>query len=1704
MAIQQLTQPIINPIAAFDATQNHVVTFLAIGGAQVVGNRIVISDNQTGKTVYDNRVITMQLAHTIPANTLTNGGYYNVVIYTIDSANNFSQASVPVPFYCYSQPTLTINNIPASSTIENGTYTFQGSYAQQENEILNSYQFILYDSNKTVLSQSDVIYYSSNNSLSYTFVGMSNDTSYYIELKGQTVNNTEITTGLLYFTVRYSQPASFAIVDLVNDCENGFIQISSNIVAIDGKSNPEPPIYIDDKEVDLREPDSWVRWDEGFNIKDDFTMRVWGRDFNDFEPIITLSNKNNTDSEPNKIEMKWMIADVMKILPDYTLVSGKNISIVDGYKTDINDLAIYGNSEQIKKDSIDFGTANSMTINTTEDMYLDVDVYGNQYQATREGYNLLDTSNVEEKEYDGIRVTRNSDGSIKFKGTATKDFAFTYSFEKVLNGTYQESMQVIGTINDSTGFISSTIWNGGTNVFGDLMLKSNSTQILNKTFAENTNITHAMFYVATGAVLDCTIYPLLYKFDGTTKPYEQYGAMPSPGYPSEIETVGSNKNELDIQNIIVGGLVNGNIVSNTISRLVTKEPISVKSSTTYNINFNEYGEFKGVRIGIHSFDSEGNFLKDSGWLNFSDTKQIIYTTAENCKSIRIVFSFSKTAQTVTSNTEYTEKIILDDFYNMKFKLEKGSIATPYSPYEMGSVEIDVVNSNLVNFANAVQSPLVTVNTDGTITINGKGGFSLKFESFLVKANTKYYMKWELVSGSIEGIGMNNIFINPLTSKWLEKDTFIESSVSEDKQISSSWVHANAVFTNAKIKMWISKSQSDFAPHQSQTAIMPIQQEMLEGDYVVDVEHHEWKKIVLTGEEELGSNFDINGSIFFGGFISDKDADNGEMVCSNYLYQSSKTWQQISNYGFCGQIGSNNVFIRDDRFTNKTDFLNYLKQQYEAGTPVTVYYKLATPVDLELTDEQKTVKNTLINAYEPITNVYASDDLSLLKVYTTPIPSPKLPSKIYSSGDKKNQLKDLGIINIDYTQGYFETTDTDFILKPDFVYNLSFDYIVNNTTTDLYFTVSYKSNGEIFDITNASQYTNKTTGRNNISFIVPADIPANSTLSIKFARTIIQADVSVSVSNVALVKGRFAADYQSPDIYNIYPTATQKNIFNYNDIYYIKNQNATLTFIQNGFSSEVVTTGEKSFFEFGFPNILQPGSKYAISYNSYGAIKSAKIYTMDKETGKTLEQIVTENGVFTAPSNLYDIKAEFILDDSVADNQVQVWNIQLESGEQVTEAETYTANNTDLTLEQPLRGIGNYRDLACLESPNILNPENQTAIVKGSTTYSLSQSGTTAYKFDYINEDNNIISSENMVSGQFTTQDNCIRIKFDTTSDIITTNKLQVNLGNTAMVYYPYVNEPSIIRYIGEVVLTGDEEWSRDLFNKYAFVLQNIHILDCMLPIWKKSNIQICSHFKVGTPGYDTENTNCFSINNAGVLVFQYEISRTTEEWKAYLKQQYEAGTPVTVNYVLANPTVEQLSSNNILALQNLKTYEGISNVFTNNNIPANLNLSYISGQSKQETKNAYVTLKCWNGNVMPYFIHSNYIDIPKETDKIFIWLRRKNNIFDLKIENLGDYGEDKPGNKGNPQVAITIDDTTTTTITVTANTIDTATLSNVKFSKDNGATWDAEIPLDGLSSTDTYTFTGLQPATTYQIRVEATNVNGITGGITQQVITRAS
>lgn len=714
MAIQQLTQPIINPISAFDSKKAHIISFIVIGGAQVIGNRLVIRDNQTGKEIYNKIQSTMKLEHLIPANTLINGGYYNAVVYTIDSANNESMASTAVPFYCYSQPNLTIDNIPATETIENGTYRFIGSYLQKENELLNSYQYTLYDSNKNILSQSALIYYDTDSSLSYTFVGMSNDTAYYIELSGETVNGTKITSGLKYFTVRYLQPASFAICDLVNNCENGYIQISSNIVAIDGKSNPDPPIYIDDKEVDLRDPDSWVEWNSGFRIQDDFTMRVWGRDFTPYENIITLSNDLSSSNNPNKIEMKWMIGDTIKKLPTYKDVSGYNVNLEDSKRAPIKNLSIKGETRQ-KTDSgrvINEGEG-YVTLNSAEgtqkkpytpfgyipssDFPCNISIIpgGNSIQKTTEGYQLL---NLQSGMQNGITYYVDDEGYFYISGTCTSDRITLNLNEIVLNGTYT--------------FTNKSISGGGINC----ALKDNTSEYKNIFFTNNKNETKEVntilkdlvCYLTNGVTYNAKVKLMLVS-GSQEKDVEPYtGGMPSPNpeYPSPIQNIGNNINILNKNNILSKNGVKTEILETGI-RIIdisqTKyEFISIplggkellgKNITCYSDVFENKNIYSNAELffGNDSAPTSGGVIQKQN-VSSSITWNIPSSFPNGSDQIRIYLYISgENPPSSGYSVDYTN-----------LKVEIGDTPTDYSPYGLGNISTVISNNNVFNLKRLIE------------------------------------------------------------------------------------------------------------------------------------------------------------------------------------------------------------------------------------------------------------------------------------------------------------------------------------------------------------------------------------------------------------------------------------------------------------------------------------------------------------------------------------------------------------------------------------------------------------------------------------------------------------------------------------------------------------------------------------------------------------------------------------------------------------------------------------------------------------------------------------------------------------------------------------------------------------------------------------------------------------------------------------------
>ena len=465
---------------------------------------------------------------------------------------------------------------------------------------------------------------------------------------------------------------------------------------------------------------------------------------------------------------------------------------------------------------------------------------------------------------------------------------------------------------------------------------------------------------------------------------------PSPNYSSEIETVGSNVNFIPTNpdEWEQGSISNGKNISST-TRIRSKSFIDIVEGEDYYLSIQD-NQYRFVNIALYKDDN--TYLNAYSSYDITIKKEYFLKVnfPTSCKKIRFVIR----------KVDDTSSIIPSEIDVIKPKLEKGTVQTPWSPYNQGSVEIDVVNSNLLDF-NVAQDSRVTVNKDGTLTINGTGGFGLNIDKLQLKAGITYYQKVELISGSISGSNINNTFLSFAgAGAWISSENFSQTNLTKDTEKTTIWINASAIFNNAVIKIWANTDKSDFVKHQSQTAIMPIQQEMLEGDYIADVEHHEWRKYVFTGEENIGkSGIEANNSYWINQ-NSIPDLLNAELlndstagtIVPNFLSTHFKTLapKYVVHHNNIGiTLCANNGNLKDVtiRFgfglnsdINTVDKCKtWLKSQYDAGTPVTISYKLATPIDLELTEEQKRVQNQKLYTYKNVTNIAVSDELASIDV-----------------------------------------------------------------------------------------------------------------------------------------------------------------------------------------------------------------------------------------------------------------------------------------------------------------------------------------------------------------------------------------------------------------------------------------------------------------------------------------------------------------------------------------------------------------------------------------------------------------------------------------------------------------------------------------------------------------------------------------------------
>lgn len=462
---------------------------------------------------------------------------------------------------------------------------------------------------------------------------------------------------------------------------------------------------------------------------------------------------------------------------------------------------------------------------------------------------------------------------------------------------------------------------------------------------------------------------------------ETSSTMPSTDYPSEIETVGSNVNLFDKDNVNKLNAVPdvSSITSNTVAKSFY---VQAKPNTTYTVSRKIIGS-RFVVGTTANLPAVGETIIDRKVNN--EGSSITLTTSKNVNYLVVYYLY---------NSSENEEEILDNI-----KIEKGSVATPLSAYRTGSAEMDVANENLFNknntnnFLNGLcpdnsgKIQAVSTNTSGSnyiVTIivpcspNSTYIISRYIEgkTFFVYESSKKDLK----------IGDNINFLKRNDNTSIINERVITSTNAKYLlvKIYNTYATEQNTYNDLISNVQVIKSStiSQFKEHQSQTAIMPIQQEMLQGDYIEDVEHHEWGKYIFTGKETI-ENIGKSGDItFFKTSLSNlSDFNYIDDYTVNYMcthFKAIKVADRFQNNTFFINI-EKKVSLCSQEITTIDALKAYLKARYDANDPVVIYYKLANAIDLELTEAQKAVREQKLHTYKNVTNINLSDELASIDV-----------------------------------------------------------------------------------------------------------------------------------------------------------------------------------------------------------------------------------------------------------------------------------------------------------------------------------------------------------------------------------------------------------------------------------------------------------------------------------------------------------------------------------------------------------------------------------------------------------------------------------------------------------------------------------------------------------------------------------------------------
>lgn len=574
-------------------------------------------------------------------------------------------------------------------------------------------------------------------------------------------------------------------------------------------------------------------------------------------------------------------------------------------------------------------------------------VYGKSKQVTTTGAQLFPPPNLGSQEKNGITIDCLEEGKIRISGTAEILTDFYVSRLQLSAGTYTFSA---GVNIDASTLCYALVDDIGVpyyDVNGDY-----TTDAIKETIE-----VELLLRVYAGKTIDLTVQPML-NVGSTPLPWEPYtGGLPSPSpdYPQEIESVGmkwsTGANLLDISQWSAYEKTYG---------------------LTMTIDEDGYFQLDGTYDNDAGAGNIGNcmfrFLRTSPGTVFPDGVKFaggMMETSENVSDLRFL---------CTGLSENTPCLVIafsavnGENIKIRFRpmLYVGDITPDWEPYTGGApkpygdkIEVNVHGKNLIPFPypllggagtkTELNGVTYTVQEDGGVRCIGTPNSVFGVSLSMIRFSDKHLSVGGPTDGKVVLSG------GPLYFDSSNKKLFF---FFDTKQV------GNPIDTVIYPQIELGTVATPYEPyHEPKFASiatpngLPGIQVASGGDYT-DADGQQW----VCDEIDFGRGVYVQRVAYTtvdGDRIIFKETGNywnlprysspGCIYAYNHINTSfsSSVFRSNNNHSF---IFTTPEWMKE--YFDTVDKLNeFCKTQYDAGTPLTLYYTLATPIETPLTDEQ---------------------------------------------------------------------------------------------------------------------------------------------------------------------------------------------------------------------------------------------------------------------------------------------------------------------------------------------------------------------------------------------------------------------------------------------------------------------------------------------------------------------------------------------------------------------------------------------------------------------------------------------------------------------------------------------------------------------------------------------------------------------------------